>query len=104
MDTHTHFKYYNRIAKPASAPPGTYESYHPPAEYLPSEAAIQRQARLRAIDRKEHFLPHAFEALRHVPFYHHTIQDRYQRCLDLAFFPRAQRTRLVIDDPSRLLP
>lgn len=103
MDTHTHFKYWNRVEKPKAPPPGTYESYHPPLEYLPSEKAVQRQARLRAIDRKEHFLPQSFDALRHVPFYNHTIQDRYQRCLDLAFFPRAQRTRLVVD-PGKLLP
>ncbi|CAG9570163.1 conserved hypothetical protein [Leishmania major strain Friedlin] len=103
MDTHTHFKYFNRIPKPKLPPPGTFESYRPPPEYLPSERAKQRQARLRTIDRKEHFLPQSFDALRHVPFYHHTIQDRYQRCLDLAFFPRAQRTRLVVD-PDKLLP
>lgn len=103
MDTHTHFKYFNRVPKPKVPPPGTFESYRPPLEYLPSEKAKQRQARLRAIDRKEHFLPQSFDALRHVPFYHHTIQDRYQRCLDLAFFPRAQRTRLVVD-PDKLLP
>lgn len=103
MDTHTHFKYWNRVEKPKAPPPGTYESYRPPPEYLPSEQAKQRQERLRAIDRKEHFLPQAFDALRHVPFYHHTIQDRYQRCLDLAFFPRSQRTRLVVD-AAKLLP
>lgn len=103
MDTHTHFKYWNRVEKPKAPPPGTYESYRPPPEYLPSERAKQRQARLRVIDRKEHFLPQAFDALRHVPFYDHAIQDRYQRCLDLAFFPRAQRTRLVVD-PAKLLP
>lgn len=103
MDTHTHFKYHNRVPKPKIPPPSTYESYRPPAEYLPSDAAKQRHARLRAIDRKEHFLPQAFDALRHVPFYHHTIQDRYQRCLDLAFFPRMQRTRLIVD-PEKLLP
>ncbi|KAG5484731.1 hypothetical protein LSCM1_06552 [Leishmania martiniquensis] len=103
MDTHTHFKYFNRIPKPKLPPPGTFESYRPPPEYLPSERAKQRQAHLRKIDRKEHFLPQCFDALRHVPFYHHTIQDRYQRCLDLAFFPRAQRTRLVVD-PEKLLP
>ncbi|KAG5510099.1 hypothetical protein JKF63_06994 [Porcisia hertigi] len=103
MDTHTHFKYFNRIPKPKLPPPGTFESYRPPPEYLPSERAKQRHARLRMIDRKEHFLPQSFDALRHVPFYHHTIQDRYQRCLDLALFPRAQRTRLVVD-PDKLLP
>ncbi|SYZ63593.1 BOP1NT_(NUC169)_domain/WD_domain (plasmid) [Leishmania braziliensis MHOM/BR/75/M2904] len=103
MDTHTHFKYFNRVPKPKVPPPGTFESYRPPPEYLPSERAKQRQARLRTIDRREHFLPQSFDALRHVPFYHHTIQDRYQRCLDLAFFPRAQRTRLVVD-PDKLLP
>ncbi|KAG5505904.1 hypothetical protein JIQ42_06698 [Leishmania sp. Namibia] len=103
MDTRTHFKYFNRIPKPKLPPPGTFESYRPPPEYLPSERAKQRQARLRKIDRKEHFLPQSFDALRHVPFYHRTIQDRYQRCLDLAFFPRAQRTRLVVD-PDKLLP
>lgn len=103
MDTHTKFKYKNRIEKPKMPPPGTYESYRPPLEYLPSEKTKERQARLRAIDRKEHFLPQAFSSLRHVPFYNHTIQDRYQRCLDLAFFPRKQRTRLVVD-PSKLLP
>lgn len=103
MDTHTKFKYNNRIEKPKSAPPGTYESYRPPAEYLPTEKTKERFARLRAIDKKEHFLPQMFSALRHVPFYNHTIQDRYQRCLDLAFFPRKQRTRLVVD-PSKLLP
>ena len=32
---------------------------------------------------KEHFLPSQFGALRHVPFYNHYIQDRYQRCLDV---------------------
>ncbi|EKF39243.1 hypothetical protein MOQ_000535 [Trypanosoma cruzi marinkellei] len=103
MDPHTKFKYQHRVPKPKVPPPGTYESYRPPPEYLPSEKARQRFARLRPIDRKEHFLPQSFDALRHVPFYHHTIQDRYQRCLDLAFFPRAQRTRLVVS-PSELLP
>ncbi|EPY16367.1 ribosome biogenesis protein ERB1 [Strigomonas culicis] len=103
MDTHTHFKYFNRVEKPKVPPPSTYESYRPPPEYLPSERAQQKRLALRKIDRKEHFLPQAFDALRHVPFYHHTIQDRYQRCLDLAFFPRAQRTRLVVD-PDKLLP
>ncbi len=103
LDSHTKFKYNNRIPKPKRVPPGTYESYKPPAEYLPSEKTRSRQMKLRAIDRKEHFLPQAFAALRHVPFYYHTIQDAYQRCLDLAFFPRKQRTRLVVD-PSKLLP
>jgi len=103
LDTHTKFKYNNRIEKPKAAPPGTYESYRPPAEYLPTEKTKERFARLRAIDKKEHFLPQMFSALRHVPFYKHTIQDRYQRCLDLAFFPRKQRTRLIVD-PSKLLP
>ena len=103
LDTHTKFKYNNRISKPKRVPPGTYESYKPPPEYLPSEKTRARQSKLRAIDRKEHFLPQSFAALRHVPFYHHSIQDAYQRCLDLAFFPRKQRTRLVVD-PSKLLP
>ncbi|RNF10615.1 ribosome biogenesis protein ERB1 [Trypanosoma rangeli] len=103
MEAHAKFKYQNRVPKPKVPPPGTYESYRPPPEYLPSDKARQRFARLRQIDRKEYFLPQAFDALRHVPFYHHTIQDRYQRCLDLALFPRAQRTRLVVD-PSKLLP
>ncbi|CCW67689.1 unnamed protein product [Phytomonas sp. Hart1] len=103
MDTHTRFKYYNRIEKPKVPPPGTYESYRPPPEYLPSVKAQQRQLRLRAIDRKSPFLAQSFDALRHVPFYAHTIQDRYQRCVDLACFPRAQRTRLAVD-PRLLLP
>ncbi|KAG8341058.1 BOP1NT domain [Trypanosoma vivax] len=103
MDTRTKFKYNNRVPKPKVPPPGTYESYRPPPEYLPGEKAKERFARLRAIDKKEHFLPKAFDALRHVPFYNHTIQDRYQRCLDLAFYPRAQRTRLVVN-PAELLP
>lgn len=103
MDTHTKFKYLHRIAKPKVVPPGTYESYRPPPEYLPSEATKKRFERTRRIDRKEHFQPAIFNALRHVPFYHHFIQDRYQRCLDLAFYPRMQRTRLVVD-PEKLLP
>ena len=103
MDNKTKFKYYNRIEKPSAAPPGTYESYRPPAEYLPSEKAIAKFKRLRNIDKKEHFLPEQFDSLRHVPFYKRTIQDRYQRCLDLSLYPRRQRTRLIVD-PSKLLP
>ena len=103
LDNKTKFKLKNRIEKTKVAPPGTFESYRPPAEYLPSEKAKSRFLKTRPIDRKEHFLPEQFETLRHVPFYKHTIQDRYQRCLDLAFFPRRQRTRLVVD-PDKLLP
>jgi ribosome biogenesis protein ERB1 len=103
MDAKQKFKYYNSIPKTRVAPPGTYESYRPPPEYLPSADAKKRHERLRRIDRKEHFLPRAFDSLRHVPFYNHFIQDRYQRCLDLAFYPRMTRTRIVVD-PKKLLP
>jgi ribosome biogenesis protein ERB1 len=103
MDTKTKFRYIHKIDKPRVVPPGTYESYRPPPEYLPSEMAKKKFERTRKIDRKEHFQPQQFGALRHVPFYNHFIQDRYQRCLDLAFFPRMTRTRIVVD-PEKLLP
>jgi len=103
MDSKTKWKYIHKIDKPRVVPPGTYESYRPPPEYLPSDETKKKYERTRRIDRKEHFLPSQFGALRHVPFYNHYIQDRYQRCLDLAFFPRMTRTRIVVD-PEKLLP
>lgn len=103
LDSRARFRLLHRVPKPAAAPPGTYESYRPPPEYLPTDKAKTLQQKLRLIDRKEHFLPQQFNSLRHVPFYHHMIQDAYQRCLDLCMFPRMTRTRLVVD-PEKLLP
>ena len=97
------FKQSHMIPKPERNLPGTYESYRPPPEYLPTEEAVERFNNTREIDRKEHFLPQIFAALRHVPMYHHTIQDQFQRCIDLCLFPRMQRTKLIVD-PKKLLP
>lgn len=103
LDVRGRFRLQHRIPKPNHAPPGTYESYRPPPEYLPSDKAQTKYKMLRVIDRKEHFVPKQFAALRHVPFYSHFIQDVYQRCLDVSMFPRMTRTRLVVD-PEKLLP
>jgi ribosome biogenesis protein ERB1 len=88
---------------PQLPPPKTAESYNPPEEYLPS---AEEQAEFDALDkedRKQEFLSQKYDALRLVPGYQNTVQERFERCLDLYLAPRTRRVKLNID-PESLVP
>lgn len=84
--------------------PSHVESYNPPAEYLFNDEEKAEWAAAEPEDRKLPFLPAKYASLRQVPGYDQSVQERFQRCLDLYMAPRVRRQRLEIDDPSVLLP
>jgi ribosome biogenesis protein ERB1 len=88
---------------PKLPPPGYDESYHPPAEYLPSREEKAAWENDDEEDREKEYLPTNHDALRKVPGYDKFVKERFERCLDLYLAPRIRRSKLDID-PESLLP
>ncbi|KAJ2720021.1 Ribosome biogenesis protein erb1 [Coemansia sp. Benny D115] len=95
-----------RLAAPRLALPTHAESYHPPAEYLPTQEERDAWEAADPEDRRTRFLPQDFGALRAVPAYSHFVDERFQRCLDLYLAPRMLKktTDLNIDELVPRLP
>jgi ribosome biogenesis protein ERB1 len=91
------------IPAPKLPPPGYEESYHPPAEYLPSSKERKEWEAMDPEDREQDYLPNDFGSLRRVPGYENFVQEKFERCLDLYLAPRVRRSKLNID-PESLLP
>lgn len=91
------------IPAPKIAPPTHDESYNPPAEYIPTEDERKNWEEQEKEDRDKDYLPRKHSALRLVPGYNKSINERFERCLDLYLAPRVRRNKLNID-PSSLLP
>ncbi|KAJ1965637.1 Ribosome biogenesis protein erb1 [Dipsacomyces acuminosporus] len=92
-----------RLAAPRMALPTHEESYHPPAEYLPTEEEKRDWLDQDPDRRKRNFLPQDFESLRSVPGYSRFIQERFQRCLDLYLAPRMMKKTTQLD-AEELIP
>ncbi|KAJ2341788.1 Ribosome biogenesis protein erb1, partial [Coemansia sp. RSA 2618] len=86
-----------RLAAPRMALPTHAESYHPPAEYLPTEAERREWLDTDPDARKRNFLPQDFSSLRAVPGYDRFMQERFQRCLDLYLAPRVLKKKSHLD-------
>ncbi|KAJ2139328.1 Ribosome biogenesis protein erb1 [Coemansia sp. RSA 788] len=102
-----------RLTAPRMALPTHAESYHPPAEYLPTDAEREEWLATDPDDRKRNFLPQDFSSLRTVPGYDRFMQERFQRCLDLYLAPRvlkktshlnAEELTPKLPDPRDLRP
>ncbi|KAJ1645662.1 Ribosome biogenesis protein erb1 [Coemansia asiatica] len=95
-----------RLAAPRLALPTHEESYHPPAEYLPTEEERAKWEATDPEDRKRSYLPRDFGSLRAVPGYSNFVNERFQRCLDLYLAPRMLKrtTNLNPDDFMPRLP
>lgn len=92
------------IAAPKLPPPGHAASYRPPAEYLPTEDELKQWEDLPAKDRPYgSMIPKAFDNLRSVGAYQHSVREAFERCLDLYLCPRVVKKRLNID-PESLVP
>ncbi|KAJ2673526.1 Ribosome biogenesis protein erb1 [Coemansia sp. RSA 1085] len=92
-----------RLAAPRIPLPTHAESYHPPAEYLPTEEERQKWLEADPDERKTDYLPQDFGTLRAVPGYGRFIQERFQRCLDLYLAPRMLKKTSNLD-PEQLVP
>ncbi|KAJ2704038.1 Ribosome biogenesis protein erb1, partial [Coemansia spiralis] len=93
----------NLLAAPKLSLPSHEESYHPPAEYLPTEAERRKWLAEDPDRRKTNFLPQDFGSLRTVPGYERFVQERFQRCLDLYLAPRTKKKTTQLD-PEELMP
>ncbi|KAJ1668193.1 Ribosome biogenesis protein erb1, partial [Coemansia sp. RSA 25] len=95
-----------RMPAPRLALPAHDESYHPPPEYLPSDAERQRWLDEDADRRAQNYLPQDFGALRAVPGYERFVHERFQRCLDLYLAPRMLKrtTQLNAEELMPKLP
>lgn len=82
---------------PKPALPTHAESYNPPEEYLPDDSEAGDQ------DNNDELVPRKYSALRLVPAYAKTIDERYRRCLDLYMLPRSMDVPEPVDADS-LLP
>ncbi|KAJ2462433.1 Ribosome biogenesis protein erb1, partial [Coemansia sp. RSA 2320] len=71
-----------RMPAPRMALPSHDESYHPPVEYLPTDAERQSWLDEEPDYRKKNYLPQDFGSLRSVPGYERFVHERFQRCLD----------------------
>jgi len=91
------------IPAPKVPLPGHIESYHPPAEYLPSPDEIEEWNNAHESERKLNYLPSDFGSLRKVPAYSNFLKERFERCLDLHMCARKEKRRLNID-PESLVP
>ncbi|KAJ2775543.1 Ribosome biogenesis protein erb1, partial [Coemansia nantahalensis] len=91
------------LAAPKLALPAHEESYHPPAEYLPTDAERRKWLAEDPDHRKTNFLPQDFGSLRTVPGYERFVQERFQRCLDLYLAPRAKKKTTQLD-AEELMP
>lgn len=92
------------IAAPKQKPPGHAESYIPPDEYLPTDKELKEWEELDVQDRPHGLMvPKKFPNLRSVGAYPHSVQEAFERCLDLYLCPRIMKRRLNID-PETLVP
>lgn len=92
------------IAAPKQKPPGHAESYIPPDEYLPTDKELKEWEEMDVQDRPHGLLvPKKFPNLRSVGAYPHSVQEAFERCLDLYLCPRIMKRRLNID-PESLVP
>ena len=92
------------IAAPKVAPPGHAESYVPPDEYLPTEEDLKKWEDMEVKERPHGLLvPKKFPNLRSVGAYKFSVQEAFERCLDLYLCPRVMKKRLNID-PESLVP
>jgi len=91
------------IPAPKLKLPDHDESYHPPPEYLPTDAEKQEWEVADAEDREKNYLPRRHGTLRVVPAWGEFIRERFERCLDLYLAPRVMKQRLNID-PDSLIP
>ncbi|KAJ6257254.1 Ribosome biogenesis protein ERB1 [Drechslerella dactyloides] len=91
------------LPAPKLPPPVHDESYNPPPEYLPSEKEKKEWEDQDPEDREKNYLPRSHKALRLVPGYNGSTNERFERCLDLYLAPRVRRNKLNID-PASLLP
>lgn len=91
------------IPAPKLPPPGYYESYHPPPEYLPEPSERKAWEEADEEDRDKQYLPTNHDSLRKVPGYDKFLKEKFERCLDLYLAPRVRRNKLNID-PESLLP
>ena len=96
-------KHHRRLPPPKVPLPGNAESFNPPAEYLFTEDERAAWEQMDPSDRPSNFIPHKYDALRHVPLYDDLIKERFDRCLDLYLCPRSNKQKLDID-PDSLLP
>ena len=92
------------IAAPKVPPPGHAESYIPPDEYLPTEKELEEWKEMDPKDRPHgHLIPQKHANLRSVGAYKHSVQEAFERCLDLYLCPRVMKRKLNID-PESLVP
>jgi ribosome biogenesis protein ERB1 len=92
------------LPAPKVPPPGHAASYNPPDEYLPTENDLKEWADMPVKDRPNGYLiPKKFPNLRSVGAYQHSVQEVFERCLDLYLCPRSMKRRLNID-PETLVP
>ena len=91
------------VPAPKLPRPNFDESYHPPPEYLPSDAEKKAWNEADSEDREKDFLPTDHKSLRSVPGYTDFIKEKFERCLDLYLAPRVPKLKLNID-PESLLP
>lgn len=92
------------ISAPKLPPPGHAESYVPPEEYLPTDEDLKQWEEMEPKDRPHgHLIPKKFPNLRSVGAYQHSVQEAFERCLDLYLCPRIMKRRLNID-PESLVP
>ena len=93
------------IPPPPVKLPSHAESYNPSPEFLPTQAEAEAFKRIPSNARKDNtFLPRKYNALRHVPVYERTVEDRYRRCLDLFAVTRDTHVKKRYKDPDQLLP
>ncbi|KAJ2003461.1 Ribosome biogenesis protein erb1 [Coemansia thaxteri] len=95
-----------RMPAPRMALPSHDESYHPPVEYLPTDAERQSWLDEEPDYRKKNYLPQDFGSLRSVPGYERFVHERFQRCLDLYLAPRMLKrtTQLNAEELMPKLP
>ncbi|KAL7157345.1 hypothetical protein ABFS83_02G071900 [Erythranthe nasuta] len=90
------------IPAPKAKLPGHDESYNPSAEYIPTQEEINAYQLLFEEDRPK-FIPKQFANMRSVPAYDKSVQELFDRHLDLYLCPRVHKKRINID-PESLKP
>ena len=95
------------LPAPRMPRPGHGDSYNPPAEYLPDEAAVQRirdDPLMNDFEKNDRIaaMPRKYASLRAVPRDDRTVLNVYRRCLQLYLAPRQRpRRRRVLTDDER---
>ncbi|KZV48667.1 hypothetical protein F511_10353 [Dorcoceras hygrometricum] len=90
------------IPAPKPKLPGHDESYNPSPEYIPTQEEVNSYQLMFEEDRPK-FIPKQFKSLRGVPAYEKSVQETFDRCLDLYLCPRVRKKRINID-PESLKP